>query len=125
MMVHSRNNQSFSSEVLCGGLFWRVTNDLSGVQNRLGCLFFACALLAFGSMSALEVCVFQVGSTCSPPLIRLFINIPSFSILFPKLLASERLIFIRERANGYYSPSAYFVQKVCLIRDVMDLTRPM
>ena len=68
--------------VLCGLLFWHVTNDLAGFQNRLGCLFFMCALLAFGSLSSLE------------------------------LFSEERLLFVRERANGYYYPSAFFFAKI-------------
>ncbi len=41
--------------LLLGTLFWDVSDDLSGVQNRLGSLFFMCALLGFGSLSSLEV----------------------------------------------------------------------
>ncbi|KAI8387421.1 hypothetical protein BD560DRAFT_382445 [Blakeslea trispora] len=68
--------------ILLGCLFWQVDVDLSGVQNRLGVLFFMCALLSFASTSALD--------------------------MFNK----ERVLFMRERENGYYSPSAYFVAKV-------------
>ncbi|KAI8372254.1 P-loop containing nucleoside triphosphate hydrolase protein [Choanephora cucurbitarum] len=68
--------------VLLGCLFWQVDVDLSGVQNRLGVLFFMCALLGFASTSALD--------------------------MFNK----ERVLFMRERENGYYSPGAYFVAKV-------------
>jgi hypothetical protein len=42
--------------LLLGTLFWNVSNDLAGVQNRLGSLFFMCALLGFASLSSLEVC---------------------------------------------------------------------
>ncbi|KAI8064852.1 P-loop containing nucleoside triphosphate hydrolase protein [Gilbertella persicaria] len=68
--------------VLLGCLFWQVDVDLSGVQNRLGVLFFMCALLGFAATSALD--------------------------MFNK----ERILFMRERENGYYSPGAYFVAKV-------------
>ncbi|KAG2200876.1 hypothetical protein INT46_006438 [Mucor plumbeus] len=68
--------------ILLGSLFWQVDVDLSGVQNRLGVLFFMCALLGFAATSALD--------------------------MFNK----ERILFMRERENGYYSPSAYFVAKV-------------
>lgn len=68
--------------VLLGSLFWQVDVDLSGVQNRLGVLFFMCALLGFAATSALD--------------------------MFNK----ERILFMRERENGYYGPGAYFVAKV-------------
>lgn len=68
--------------ILLGSLFWQVDVDLSGVQNRLGVLFFMCALLGFAATSALD--------------------------MFNK----ERILFMRERENGYYGPGAYFVAKV-------------
>ncbi|KAI7893449.1 P-loop containing nucleoside triphosphate hydrolase protein [Mucor mucedo] len=75
--------------VLLGSLFWQVDVDLSGVQNRLGVLFFMCALLGFAATSALD--------------------------MFNK----ERILFMRERENGYYTPGAYFVAKVLF--DVVPL----
>ncbi|ORE01971.1 hypothetical protein BCV72DRAFT_62338 [Rhizopus microsporus var. microsporus] len=68
--------------ILLGSLFWQVDVDLSGVQNRLGVLFFMCALLGFAATSSLD--------------------------MFNK----ERLLFMRERENGYYSAGAYFLAKV-------------
>ncbi|KAJ8656456.1 hypothetical protein O0I10_007779 [Lichtheimia ornata] len=75
--------------VLLGTLFWQVDVDLSGVQNRLGVLFFMCALLGFASTSALS------------------------------MFNRERLIFMRERENGYYSASSYFIAK--LLFDLIPL----
>lgn len=72
-----------------GTLFWQVDVDLSGVQNRLGVLFFMCALLGFASTSALS------------------------------MFNRERLIFMRERENGYYSASSYFIAK--LLFDLIPL----
>lgn len=46
---------SLAAAVLLGALFWGVRNDLAGVQNRLGCIFFVCAFLGFGSLTAVEV----------------------------------------------------------------------
>ncbi|EIE82698.1 hypothetical protein RO3G_07403 [Rhizopus delemar RA 99-880] len=63
-------------------LFWQVDVDLSGVQNRLGVLFFMCALLGFAATSSLDI------------------------------FSNERILFMRERENGYYSPSAYFLAKI-------------
>ncbi|CAG8558234.1 14293_t:CDS:10 [Cetraspora pellucida] len=68
--------------LLCGALFYKVTNDIAGFQNRMGILFFMCALLGFGCLSSLNV------------------------------FASERIIFVKERANGYYAPITYFTSKV-------------
>ncbi|KAK9727972.1 FAD-dependent urate hydroxylase [Basidiobolus ranarum] len=68
--------------VLCGLLFYQVTNDIAGFQNRMGVFFFVCALFGFGCLTSLQV------------------------------FASERVLFVRERANGYYSPITYFASKV-------------
>ncbi|KAF9088595.1 hypothetical protein BGX29_000204 [Mortierella sp. GBA35] len=68
--------------LLCGALFYKVTNDIPGFQNRMGVFFFMCALFGFSCLSIL----------------------PSF--------AHERILFVRERANGYYSPLTYFSTKV-------------
>ncbi|KAI9311577.1 hypothetical protein BX666DRAFT_1996467 [Dichotomocladium elegans] len=75
--------------VLLGSLFWQVDVDLSGVQNRLGVLFFMCALLGFASTSALD------------------------------MFSRERVLFMRERENGYYNPASYFCAKVLF--DVVPL----
>ncbi|CAO3587711.1 unnamed protein product [Absidia cylindrospora] len=75
--------------VLLGSLFWQVEIDLTGVQNRLGVLFFTCALLGFASTSALD------------------------------MFSKERVLFMRERESGYYSPASYFLAKVAF--DVFPL----
>lgn len=74
---------------MCGILFWQVSNDLAGFQNRLGFFFFVCALFGFSCLSSLQV------------------------------FSTERAIFVRERANRYYSPVTYFLAK--LIFDVVPL----
>ncbi|KAI1207007.1 uncharacterized protein F4807DRAFT_436661 [Annulohypoxylon truncatum] len=68
--------------VLSGYLFYGLTDDIPGFQNRLGLFFFLLALFGFSTLTSLNV------------------------------FASERLLFVRERANGYYSPITYFVAKV-------------
>lgn len=68
--------------VLCGWLFYGLTIDIKGFQNRLGLLFFTLALFGFSTLTTLTV------------------------------FSSERLLFLRERANGYYSPFTYFAAKV-------------
>jgi len=68
--------------LFCGVLYYNVTNDISGFQNRLGLFFFILALFGFSSLTGLH----------------------SF--------AQERIIFIRERANNYYHPSSYYISKM-------------
>ncbi|KAL1966387.1 hypothetical protein VTN77DRAFT_4529 [Rasamsonia byssochlamydoides] len=75
--------------VLCGYLFYGLTDDIKGFQNRLGLFFFILALFGFSTLTTLTV------------------------------FSSERLLFVRERANGYYSPLAYFAAKV--IFDIVPL----
>jgi len=67
---------------LCGYLFFGVRDDISGFQNRLGLFFFILALFGFSTLTSLNV------------------------------FAAERTLFLRERANGYYSPITYFSAKV-------------
>jgi len=75
--------------VLAGFLFYGLTDDIPGFQNRLGLFFFLLALFGFSTLSSLNV------------------------------FATERLVFVRERANGYYSPITYFTAKV--IFDIVPL----
>lgn len=75
--------------VLSGFLFYGLTDDIPGFQNRLGLFFFLLALFGFSTLTSLTV------------------------------FASERLLFVRERANGYYSPITYFLAKVAF--DIIPL----
>ena len=75
--------------VLTGYLFYGLTDDIKGFQNRLGVFFFVLALFGFSTLTSLTV------------------------------FSSERLLFVRERANGYYSPITYFAAKV--IFDIVPL----
>lgn len=75
--------------VLCGFLFYGLTDDIKGFQNRLGLFFFILALFGFSTLTSLTV------------------------------FSSERLLFVRERANGYYAPITYFTAKV--IFDIVPL----
>jgi ABC-type multidrug transport system ATPase subunit/ABC-type multidrug transport system permease subunit len=68
--------------VLSGYLFYGVTYDIKGFQNRMGLFFFLLALFGFSTLTSLTV------------------------------FATERLLFVRERANGYYAPITYFLSKV-------------
>ena len=68
--------------VLSGYLFYGLTDDIRGFQNRLGLFFFVLALFGFSTLTSLTV------------------------------FSSERLLFVRERANGYYNPITYFASKV-------------
>ncbi|KAG0366744.1 hypothetical protein BC939DRAFT_467473 [Gamsiella multidivaricata] len=82
MLMLSHYCMSVFLGLLCGALFYKVTNDIPGFQNRMGVFFFMCALFGFSCLSIL----------------------PSF--------AHERILFVRERANGYYSPLTYYLSKV-------------
>lgn len=72
-----------------GFLFYGLTDDISGFQNRLGVFFFLLALFGFSTLTSLTV------------------------------FAPERLLFVRERAKGYYQPIAYYLSKV--VFDVVPL----
>jgi ABC-type multidrug transport system ATPase subunit/ABC-type multidrug transport system permease subunit len=75
--------------VLSGYLFYGLTLNIAGFQNRLGLFFFILALFGFSTLTSLTV------------------------------FASERLLFVRERANGYYSPITYFLAKI--VFDIVPL----
>jgi ABC-2 type transporter len=70
--------------LISGFLFWQLDFTMAGFQNRLGVMFFISALFGFQCLSSMQV------------------------------FASERLVFMRERANRYYSPITYFFSKVVL-----------
>lgn len=73
----------------CGFLYYNVSNDISGFQNRLGLFLFVLSLFGFSCLTGLH------------------------------LFATERIIFIRERANNYYHPLSYYLSKI--ICDVIPL----
>ncbi|KAG5731018.1 putative ATP-dependent permease, partial [Termitomyces sp. T112] len=75
--------------LICGLFFHDVTNDIAGFQNRLGIFFFTLALFGFSCLSSLG------------------------------LFANERILFMRERANGYYSSFTYFSSKILF--DILPL----
>ncbi|GAA5967082.1 hypothetical protein JCM11641_000435 [Rhodosporidiobolus odoratus] len=74
---------------ICAFLFHGLTLDIPGFQNRMGLIFFALALFGFGCLTTLST------------------------------FSSERLLFTRERANGYYNPLTYFCAK--LLFDIIPL----
>ncbi|ODV63903.1 putative ATP-dependent permease ADP1 [Ascoidea rubescens DSM 1968] len=65
-----------------GFLYFDVSNDISGFQNRLGLFFFVLSFFGFTTLTGLH----------------------SFSI--------ERIIFLRERSNNYYHTVSYFISKI-------------
>ncbi|KAI7182264.1 hypothetical protein KC316_g8331, partial [Hortaea werneckii] len=75
--------------VFIGFLFYGLTDDLPGFQNRIGFFFFILALFGFSTLTSLTV------------------------------FAPERLLFVRERAKGYYHPAAYYAAKV--VFDIVPL----
>jgi ABC-type multidrug transport system ATPase subunit len=81
--------------VFLGFLFYGLTDDIKGFQNRLGLFLFVLSLFGFSSLTILTV------------------------------FAPERLLFTRERAKGYYSPPAYFAAKVIFDIVPLRLLPPM
>lgn len=75
--------------LICGELFHNVQNDIPGFQNRLGLFFFTLSLFGFACLSSLS------------------------------LFANERILFMRERSNGYYSTFTYFASKILF--DILPL----
>ncbi|KAK5162987.1 FAD-dependent urate hydroxylase [Saxophila tyrrhenica] len=75
--------------VLTGYLYYGLTDDIEGFQNRLGCFLFLLALFGFSTLTSLTV------------------------------FAPERLLFLRERAKGYYHPLSYYLAK--LVLDIVPL----
>lgn len=75
--------------LVLGGLFFQMTLTEQGAQNRLGLLFFVCILL-------------------------MVVTLPSIDTFY-----AERAVFLREKAAGYYSASAYFMAKA--LADVVPL----
>ncbi|KAI9747202.1 MAG: hypothetical protein M1815_004505 [Lichina confinis] len=89
MLMLTHYAMAISLAVLSGFLFYGLTDDIKGFQNRLGLFFFILALFGFSTLTSLNV------------------------------FAAERLLFVRERANGYYSPITYFAARV--IFDIVPL----
>ncbi|TDL17897.1 hypothetical protein BD410DRAFT_806898 [Rickenella mellea] len=80
---------SVALALICGILYHNVGNDIQGFQNRLGVFFFTLALFGFSCLSSLA------------------------------LFANERILFMRERSNGYYSSFTYFSSKILF--DILPL----
>ncbi|XP_060103055.1 broad substrate specificity ATP-binding cassette transporter ABCG2-like [Heteronotia binoei] len=68
--------------LVVGAIFFGVKNDASGLQNRIGAMFFVTTNQCFSSISAIE------------------------------LFVVEKKIFIHEYISGYYRTSTYFFSKL-------------
>ncbi|KDR68603.1 hypothetical protein GALMADRAFT_78381 [Galerina marginata CBS 339.88] len=88
-LLTAHYSSAIALAVICGLFYHNVTNDISGFQNRLGIFFFSLALFGFSCLSSLG------------------------------LFANERILFMRERANGYYSSFTYFASKILF--DILPL----
>lgn len=75
--------------VFSGYLFYGLTDNIPGFQDRLGLFIFLLTLFGFSTLTSLNV------------------------------FAAERLLFVRERANGYYAPATYFAAK--MLFDIIPL----
>lgn len=83
-LIRAQYGVAIVMSLICGFFFYGVDNSLSGFQNRMGVFFFICAIFGFGCLSSMQA------------------------------FSAERHLFKRERANGYYNPTPYFVAKVIL-----------
>ena len=83
VLFYSHLGLSVFAGIFVGLIYFKVDNTLAGLQNRLGSFFFLQSLLAFGGLSAISS------------------------------LSSDRLLFIRERSNGFYGYFPYFLSKMC------------
>ncbi|KAJ2600443.1 (ABC) transporter [Coemansia sp. RSA 1722] len=81
--------------LMCGVLFYQLDSSVQGVQNRLGLIMFVLAFYGFGATTSLLV------------------------------FAEERLLYLRERANAYYDPMAYFLAKVTFDLIPLRVVPPM
>jgi len=71
--------------IIVGLIFYRIdqhTDVTSMIRDYTGCMFFICVNLQFSNLSAIEI------------------------------FLKERVIFIHEKASGYYYTSAYFASKL-------------
>ncbi|KAK5865638.1 hypothetical protein PBY51_019890 [Eleginops maclovinus] len=68
--------------LIVGAIFFRVKDDQSGIQNRMGALFFITTNQCFSTVSAAE------------------------------LFITERKLFVHEYISGYYRVSVYFLSKI-------------
>ncbi|NXI56077.1 ABCG2 protein, partial [Chloroceryle aenea] len=68
--------------LVVGAIFFGLKNDFTGLQNRVGAMFFLTTNQCFSSISAIE------------------------------LFVVEKKIFIHEYISGYYRTSAYFISKL-------------
>ncbi|KAJ3188914.1 ATP-binding cassette sub- G member 2 [Gaertneriomyces sp. JEL0708] len=83
-LLRTHYTMSLLIAVGLGLSFYHVDNSLGGFQNRMGVLFFVCCVFGFSALSSM----WGVAGT------------------------GERIVFTRERAGGYYTPSAYYLSKV-------------
>lgn len=72
-----------------GGIYFKVDTTIGGFQSRVGSLFFLGSLLAFSSLSALSN------------------------------FATVKTLYLRERANAYYSPLPWLASRA--VFDILPL----
>ncbi|XP_058496476.1 broad substrate specificity ATP-binding cassette transporter ABCG2d [Solea solea] len=68
--------------LIVGAIFFRIKDDQSGIQNRMGALFFITTNQCFSTVSSAE------------------------------LFITERKLFVHEYISGYYRVSVYFLSKI-------------
>ncbi|XP_029949983.1 broad substrate specificity ATP-binding cassette transporter ABCG2d [Salarias fasciatus] len=78
--------------LIVGAIFFGVKDDQSGIQNRMGALFFITTNQCFSTVSAAE------------------------------LFITERKLFVHEYVSGYYRVSVYFLAKILADISLRSLT---
>ncbi len=68
--------------VVVGGIYYQVDESFQGLQNRVGSFFFIVMSMIFANLSAIEI------------------------------ILKERVLFLHQRTNGYFSPGPYFLSTV-------------
>eukprot|EP00842_Homolaphlyctis_polyrhiza_P005452 jgi/Hompol1/5908/HPOL_004754-RA len=80
--------------VFLGGVYWKADSSLSGIQNRLGSIFFQLSLLGFSSLSAISMIFDIIPLRIIPGLVM---TIPPFWMI------------------GYTAATGSFVRYVCVM----------
>jgi len=82
LVRRARNFRSIMMGLVIGSMFFDLSGDQSGARNRVSLMFFCMLFAILGSISSIS------------------------------LLISDRNVYYRERAAGYYRPVAYFLASV-------------
>jgi hypothetical protein len=141
MLLRTHMAVAVLAGALIGTIFFNLTLDFAGTQNRFGLLLFVLIVLAFASMSSIGVrpthphprthththtrahrhkdAPVRRYTVCHAHSLALFVSLSlslssSLSVCdwLCQFMTRELDVFLKERASGYYRPSVFFVVKV-------------